>query len=417
MKSVTISIVSPFDCHEVMGPDAMIFIFWMLSFKPAFSHSSFTFLRRLFSSSLSAFRGLSSAYHCCLSHQGSPSWTVKKTECQKMDAFKLWCWRRLFRVPWTARRSNQSILKEINPEYSLERLMLKLKLQYIGHLIWRANSLEKTLMLGKTGGRRRKGQQRMRWTQWTWVWASLGRWWTGKPGVLQSIGSQSQTWLSNNNICISEVIDISPGSLDSTLWFIQQPGIWYDILCTEVKKAGWQYTALTHSFPDLEPVRCSMSGSNCRFLTFIQDSQEASQVVWYSCLLKNFPQFVVIHPVHPVKGFNIVNESDVFLELSCLFDDPTDTGNLISGSSAFSKFSLNIWKFMVHVLLKPGLEIFKHYFASMWDECNCVVVWTFFGIAFLWDWNDNWHSPVLWPLLRFPNLLAYWVQHFHSVIF
>ena len=94
---------------------------------------------------------------------GCESWTIKKSECQRTDAFKLWCWRRLLRVPWTARRLHQSILKEINPEYSLEGLMLKLKLQYSGHLIQRTDSLEKTLMLGKTEGRRRKGWQRMRW--------------------------------------------------------------------------------------------------------------------------------------------------------------------------------------------------------------------------------------------------------------
>ena len=91
------------------------------------------------------------------------SWTIKKAEHWRIDAFELWCWRRLLRVPWTARRSNQSILKEINSEYSLEGLMLKLKLQYSGHLMWRANSLEKTLMLGKTEGKRRRGRQRMRW--------------------------------------------------------------------------------------------------------------------------------------------------------------------------------------------------------------------------------------------------------------
>ena len=91
------------------------------------------------------------------------SWTVKKAECQRIDAFELWCWRRLLRVPWTARRSNKPILKEINPECSLEGLMLKLKLQYFGHLKRRADSFEKTLMLGKTEGRRRKGRQRMRW--------------------------------------------------------------------------------------------------------------------------------------------------------------------------------------------------------------------------------------------------------------
>ena len=94
---------------------------------------------------------------------GCESWTIKKAECQRIDAFELWCWRRLLRVPWTARRSNQSILKEINLDYSLEGLLLKLKLQYFGHLMWRADSLEKIPMLGKTEGRRRRGRQRMRW--------------------------------------------------------------------------------------------------------------------------------------------------------------------------------------------------------------------------------------------------------------
>ena len=94
---------------------------------------------------------------------GCESWTIKKVECQRTDAFELWCWRRLLRVPWTARRSNQSILKEISPEYSSEGLMLKLKLQYFGHLMWRADSFEKTLMLGKIEGRRKRGRQRMRW--------------------------------------------------------------------------------------------------------------------------------------------------------------------------------------------------------------------------------------------------------------
>ena len=161
---------------------------------------------------------------------------------------------------------------------------------------------------------------------------------------------------------------------------------------------------------------CSMSSSNCCFLTCIQVSQEAGQVVWYSHLFQNFPQFIVIHTV---KGFGIVNNSemDVLLELSSFFDDPVDVGNLISGSSAFPKISLNIWKFMFHILLEPGLENFKYYFTSMWDECNSGVVWAFFGIDFLWDWNENWPFPVPWPLLSFPNVLAYWVQHFHSIIF
>ena len=171
-----------------------------------------------------------------------------------------------------------------------------------------------------------------------------------------------------------------------------------------------------YSFSYLEPICCSVSWSNCCFLTCIQVSQEAGQVVWYSHLFQNFPQFVVIHTV---KGIGIVNKAEihVFLELSCFFDDPVDVGNLIYLSSAFSKSSFNIWKFIVHVLLKLVLENFQHYFTSVWEECSCAVVWRFFGIAFLWDWKGNWTFPVLWPLLSFPNLLAYWVQHFHSIIF
>ena len=170
-----------------------------------------------------------------------------------------------------------------------------------------------------------------------------------------------------------------------------------------------------YSFSYLEPVCCSMSSSNCCFLTCIQISQEAGQVVWYSHLLKNFPQFIV---VHTVKGFAIVNkaEIDVFLLLSCFFHNPADVANLTSGSSAIPKSRLNFCKLMVHILLKPGLENSDHYFASMWDVCNCVVVWAVFGIAFLWNWNENWPFSVLWSLLSFPNLLAYWVQHFHSII-
>ena len=163
-------------------------------------------------------------------------------------------------------------------------------------------------------------------------------------------------------------------------------------------------------FPYLEPVHCSMSSSNCCFSTCIQISQAAGQVIWYSHLLKNFPQFAVIHTV---KGFSIVNEAevDIFLEFSCFFFDSTDVGNLISGSSAFSKCSLYIWNFLVHMLLKPSLKDFEDNLASMWNEGNCTVVWTFFIIAFLWDWNENWPFPVLWPLPSFPNMLSYWVQN------
>ena len=137
-----------------------------------------------------------------------------------------------------------------------------------------------------------------------------------------------------------------------------------------------------------------MSSSNCCFLTCIRVSQEAAQVVWYSHLFQNFPQFIVIHTV---KGFIVVNktEIDIFLEFSCFFYDPMDVGNLISGSSAFSKSSLN-WKFSVHVLLKPSLENFEHNFASVWDECICAVVWTFFGISFLWGWSENSICKICW---------------------
>ena len=127
------------------------------------------------------------------------------------------------------------------------------------------------------------------------------------------------------------------------------------------------------------------------------------------------------------KGFSVVNEAkvDVFLEFSCFLYEPINVGNLISGSSAFSKSSLNIWKFLVHVLLKPSLENFERYFASMWNECNCVIIWTFFGIGMKLDSLASQFFfigvktpfPVLWPLLSFPNLLTYWVQHFLSIIF
>ena len=127
-----------------------------------------------------------------------------------------------------------------------------------------------------------------------------------------------------------------------------------------------------YSFSYLEPVCCSMSSSNCCCLTCIQVSQEADQVVWYSHLFQNFPQFLVIHPI---KGFGIVNkaEIDVFLKVSCFFNNPADVGNLISGSSAFSKSSLYNWKFSVHVLLKPSLKDFGYYLASIvkWAQLYC----------------------------------------------
>ena len=145
---------------------------------------------------------------------GCESWTIKKADCWRTDAFELWCWRRLLRVPWIAREPNQSILKEISPEYSLEGLMLKLKFQYFGHLMGRTESMEKTLMLGKIGAGG-KGDDRG-WdgwmaspTQWSWVWVTSGSsWWTGRPGVLQSTGLQKvgHNWATELNWTID--IDI-----------------------------------------------------------------------------------------------------------------------------------------------------------------------------------------------------------------
>ena len=148
---------------------------------------------------------------------------------------------------------------------------------------------------------------------------------------------------------------------DSSLCFIQ-PGM-HDAFCIWITWAGCQYTALVYSFVNLEPVCCSMSGSIGCFLTYIQVSQEAGKVVWYSHLLKSF----LFPIIHTVKRLSLIHEIDVsvFLEFSCCFYDPKDVGNLTSASSAFSKSSLNIWKSSVHILLKPCLKNFEHYFASV----------------------------------------------------
>ena len=160
---------------------------------------------------------------------GCESSTVKKAECRRIDTFELWYWRRLLRVPWTARRSNQSILKEISPGISLEGMMLKLKLQYFGNLIRRVDSLEKTQMLGGFGGRRRRGRQRMRgWmaslTPWMWIWVnSRSWWWTGRPGVLRFMGSQrvghdSVTELNRIQHCASGSSLVKQRQQQKSLW-------------------------------------------------------------------------------------------------------------------------------------------------------------------------------------------------------
>ena len=230
IKSVTVSIYSPSICHEVLGSHAMIFIFWMLSLSQLL-HSSFTFIKSLFGSSLLfAIRVVSSAYlrlllffpavfiffqllihpaqnFTCYTLYGCESWTMKKPECWRIDAFELWWWRRLLRVPWTAGRSNNSILKEISPGCSLEGLMLKLKLQYFGHLMQRPDSFEKTLMLerlrvGGEGDNRGWDRRMASLTRWTCVWVDSGCWWwTGRPGVLRFMGLQGvgHNWVTELN--------------------------------------------------------------------------------------------------------------------------------------------------------------------------------------------------------------------------
>ena len=275
IKSGTVSTVSPFICHEVMGPDAMILVFWMLSFKPTFSLSSFTFIKRLFSSSsLSAIRVVSSAY-------------------------------------------------------------LRLLMFLLAILIPACAS--------------------------------------SSPAFLMMYSAYKLNKQSDN---------IQPWRTPFPIWNQSV------VPCPVPTVASW----LAY-----------------RFLK--------RQVRWSGILISfRIFQFIVIHTV---KGFGIANkaEIDVFLELSCLFDDPVDVGNLISGSSAFSKTSLNIWKFTVHILQKPSLENFKYHFTSVRDKCNCAVVSALFVIVSLWDQSENWPFPFLWTLLSFPNLLAYWVQHFHSIIF
>ena len=173
-----------------------------------------------------------------------------------------------------------------------------------------------------------------------------------------------------------------------------------------------------YSFPDLEPVCCSMSSSNCCFLTCIQIAQEACKVVWYSHLFKNFPEFVVIHTV---KVFGVVTktEVDVYLESSCFFYDPVDVGNLISGSSAFSKCRLHIRKFTVHVLLKPGLENFDHYFTSVWW------VQLFSSLSILWhclslglEWKLTISSPMATAeFFKFAGILSAALSQHHLLGF
>ena len=181
---------------------------------------------------------------------GCESWTVKEAECRRIDAFELWCWRRLLRVPWTARRSNQSILKEISPGCSLEGMMLKLKLQYFGHVMQRTDSLEKTLMLGGIGVRRGEGDDRG-WdgwmaslTWWMWVWVNSGSWWwTGRPGVLWFMGLQraGHDWATELNWTGSADIFMVWNAMDCTASREKWAKEITKVSQKNVYKAQWQW--------------------------------------------------------------------------------------------------------------------------------------------------------------------------------
>ena len=254
------STVSPSICHEVTGPDAIILIFWILSFKSTFSLSSFTFIKRFFSSpSLSAIKVVSSAY------------------------LRLLIFLLEILIPACTFSSPAFLM--IYPAYKFNKQGDNILPWCTPFLIWNQSVVPYPVLTVASWPAYRFLKRQVRW---------FG-------------------------------IPISWRIFHSLLWFTQS------------------------------------------------------------------------------KVFGIVNkaEIDVFLELYCFLDDPVDVGNLISGSSASSKTSLNIWKFSVHILVKPGLENFEHYFTSMWNECNCAVVWAVFGIAFLRDWNEIWPLPVLWPLLSF----------------
>ena len=145
---------------------------------------------------------------------------------------------------------------------------------------------------------------------------------------------------------------------------------------------------MSYSFVDLEPISCSIQGSNCCFLTCKQVSQETDKMVWYSHLTKSFPQFVTIHTV---KSFSLVEETDrcFFLKCPCFLYNPANVVNLISSSSSFSITSLDIWKALVCIMLKPSMQDFKHDLTSMGDECNCLMVSTYFGTTLLGNWDED----------------------------
>ena len=170
-----------------------------------------------------------------------------------------------------------------------------------------------------------------------------------------------------------------------------------------------------NSFPKLETISCSIQGTVASWPTY---RFLGRQVRWSGIpiSLRDSHSFFMIHTV---KGFSVVDETeiDVFLELPCFLYDRVNVGHSISGSSAFSKTILDIWKFLVHIMLKLSMQDFKHDLTSMGDEWNCPMVWTFLTTALLGNWHKDWPFTVLWPLLGLPDFLTYWVQHFNSIIF